>query len=103
MAPLSPTEQGGLVVMVLVYVRNILTRVEMVSFLVIWGQFSTTARARLRFPNWGQANFFNFFSLFRFAWLNICINTYKQKYCTPSSLRTGRDSRTILREDLFKN
>jgi hypothetical protein len=46
--------------MVVVCARNILARVEMVSFLVICGQFRTTAAARPRVPNWAQANFFNF-------------------------------------------
>ena len=41
------TPAGGIV---LLYVCNILTRVEMVPFLAILDQFSTTATVRLRVP-----------------------------------------------------
>jgi hypothetical protein len=50
-------------VMVLVYVRNIVKRMEMARFSVICDPFSTKATARLRGPKWGHTNFlYSFFS-----------------------------------------
>ena len=48
------------VVIVLVYVHNILTRMEMGSLFAICDQFSTTATARLRVPDRGHTNCLNF-------------------------------------------
>jgi hypothetical protein len=48
-------------VIVLFYVRNILTRLEVMPLSAILDQFSTTATVRLRVPNWGHANSLNLF------------------------------------------
>jgi hypothetical protein len=103
MAPLLPVEQGGFVVMVLVCVHNILTRVEMVSFLVICGQFSATNAARLRVPNWGQVNLFNlFFSAHIFMAEHMHKNMQTKVHLVPNEWAETvkpHSERTCLKDD----